>query len=50
MAQVMTRHMAIVGTVSGTSISFGTRVEFEPNEMGDGSGVFDPVTISCTFL
>ena len=34
---------AIVGTVSGTSISFGTRVEFEPNEMGDGSGVFDPV-------
>jgi hypothetical protein len=41
---------AIVGTVSGTSISFGTRVEFEPNEMGDGSGVFDPVNNKVVFL
>jgi hypothetical protein len=41
---------AIVGTVSGTSISFGTRVEFEPNEMGDGSGVFDPVNNKVVFF
>ena len=41
---------AIVGTVSGTSISFGTRVEFEPGEIGDGSGVFDPVNNKVVFL
>ena len=41
---------AIVGTVSGTSISFGTRVEIEPTEIGDGSGVFDPVNNKVVFF
>ena len=41
---------AIVGTVSGTSISFGTRVEIEPTEIGDGSGVFDPINNKVVFF
>jgi len=32
---------AVVGTVSGTSISFGTPVVFDSNTMGDGDACFD---------
>ena len=34
---------AIVGTVSGTSISFGSEVVFYSGESGDISGAYDPV-------